>query len=210
MQANGVNDWDVTLRFYHEQGLLVPSFVDPNSGYRYYAWEQIETARLIAQLSKHWNNSSRKKGRPKPCQIPISRFRRRRWSRCSLLCGKPLMLHYDDEYREDDANFEPCMPVRQAKQVPEIDVRELPGGRCVSLIHKGPYEQLGRSYAKITKYIKDKDYKIMMPTREVYLKGPGIIFKGNPANYLTEIQMLVLATRADDGASSRLRTVPAR
>ena len=28
-------------------------------------------------------------------------------------------------------------------------------------------------------------------TREVYLKGPGMIFKGNPKNYLTEIQMLV-------------------
>lgn len=30
-----------------------------------------------------------------------------------------------------------------------------------------------------------------MPTREVYLKGPGMIFKGNPKNYLTEIQMLI-------------------
>jgi len=28
-----------------------------------------------------------------------------------------------------------------------------------------------------------------MPTREVYLKGPGMIFKGNPRNYLTEIQI---------------------
>jgi hypothetical protein len=30
-----------------------------------------------------------------------------------------------------------------------------------------------------------------MPTREVYLKGPGMIFKGNPKNYLTEIQIQV-------------------
>ncbi len=30
---------------------------------------------------------------------------------------------------------------------------------------------------------------ITLPTREVYLKGPGIIFKGNPKNYLTEIQL---------------------
>lgn len=27
------------------------------------------------------------------------------------------------------------------------------------------------------------------PTREVYVKGPGLIFKGNPKNYLTEIQL---------------------
>ena len=31
----------------------------------------------------------------------------------------------------------------------ERKVRELPGGRCASLLHKGPYSELGRSYAKI-------------------------------------------------------------
>ena len=29
-----------------------------------------------------------------------------------------------------------------------------------------------------------------MPSREVYVKGPGMIFKGNPKNYLTEIQIM--------------------
>ena len=28
-----------------------------------------------------------------------------------------------------------------------------------------------------------------LPTREVYVKGPGLIFKGNPKNYLMEIQL---------------------
>ena len=101
------------------------------------------------------------------------------------------MLHYDSEYREDDADFEACMPIRKGKAADGISVRELPGGRCVALVHKGPYEQLGRSYAKILGYIKDKGYEVAMPTREVYLKGPGMIFKGNPRNYLTEIQILV-------------------
>ncbi len=72
-----------------------------------------------------------------------------------------------------------------------ISIRELPGGRCVSLLHKGAYEELGRSYAKILTHIKEKGYEIVMPTREVYVKGPGMIFKGNPKNYLTEIQMLI-------------------
>ena len=35
------------------------------------------------------------------------------------------------------------------------------------------------------------DAVIDMPTREVYLKGPGMIFKGNPNKYLTEIQILI-------------------
>ena len=105
--------------------------------------------------------------------------------------GKPLMLHYDSEYKETDADFELCMPVRQAKDVEGISIRELPGGRCVSLLHKGPYEELGPAYEKIRAYIDDKGYPTVLPTREVYLKGPGMIFKGNPKKYLTEIQMFL-------------------
>jgi DNA-binding transcriptional MerR regulator len=107
------------------------------------------------------------------------------------IAGKCFLLHYDSEYKEDDADFEACMPIRKAKAVEGISVRELQGGRCVSLLHKGPYEELSTSYARIIAFIKEKGYDIVMPTREVYHKGPGMIFKGNPQKYLTEIQMVV-------------------
>ena len=107
------------------------------------------------------------------------------------ISGKCMLLHYDHEYKENDADFEACMPIRQAKEVDGIAVRQLPGGRCVALLHKGRYEELGRSYAKILSFIKEKGYAITLPTREVYVKGPGMIFKGNPKNYLTEIQILI-------------------
>jgi effector-binding domain-containing protein len=107
------------------------------------------------------------------------------------ICGKPFLLHYDTEYKEDDAEFEACMPIRKGGETEGISVRELPGGRCVSLLHKGPYEQLGRSYARVLEYIREKGYETVVPSREVYIKGPGMIFKGNPRNYLTEIQMMI-------------------
>jgi effector-binding domain-containing protein len=100
-------------------------------------------------------------------------------------------LHYDTEYKEGDADFEACMPVKQSRPVDGVSVRELPACRCVCLIHKGPYDTLGPSYAKVLKYVKDKGYSILSPTREVYLKGPGMIFRGNPKKYLTEIQIPV-------------------
>ena len=103
------------------------------------------------------------------------------------ISGKCFLLHYDAEYKETDADFEACMPIRKAKTVEGISVRELLGCRCVSLLHKGPYEELSRSYAKIMAYVKEKGYEVVLPTREVYLKGPGMVFKGNPKNYLTEI-----------------------
>ena len=61
----------------------------------------------------------------------------------------------------------------------------------MTLLHRGPYDQLGRSYEILLDYIKQRGYEIQVPSREVYLKGPGLIFKGNPNKYLTEIQMLV-------------------
>ncbi|GAB3880002.1 MerR family transcriptional regulator [Kibdelosporangium lantanae] len=39
-----------TLRRYHESGLLEPASVDPASGYRYYAGDQIPTAQVIHRL----------------------------------------------------------------------------------------------------------------------------------------------------------------
>lgn len=108
-----------------------------------------------------------------------------------FISGKPFNLYYDSEFKEDGADIETCMPVRKGKDVNGINIRELPGGHCVSLIHKGPYENLNRSYEKIINYIKEKGYKDVLPIREVYVKGPGMIFKGNPKNYLTEIQIMV-------------------
>lgn len=121
-----------------------------------------------------------------------------------LASGPPMLLHYDCEFKAEDADFEPCVPVRHAHPVEGINVRELPGGRCVSLIHQGPYDELGRSYQKLGEYLRDKGLAATIPSRELYLKGPGMIFKGNPRKYLTEIQMMV--TPAPVGQSTQPAT----
>jgi DNA-binding transcriptional MerR regulator/effector-binding domain-containing protein len=110
------------------------------------------------------------------------------------IAGKPLCLYYDCEYREEDANFEPCFPIRGQVNADGVVIHELPKGQCISLIHRGPYTELGRSYARILKYAKQRNYALQLPSREVYLKGPGMIFRGNPNKYLTEIQLIVEAT----------------
>jgi len=101
--------------------------------------------------------------------------------------GKPMTLYYDDEYKEDGADFEPCVPVRKGSDADGITVRELPGGRCLSLVHKGPYDTLRESYARLFAHAAKHGLTVRRPTREIYRKGPGMILKGNPKNYLTEI-----------------------
>jgi DNA-binding transcriptional MerR regulator/effector-binding domain-containing protein len=251
-----------TLRFYHEEGVLTPSYIDDETGYRYYAAGKVETARVIAALRRlefsvreiaeilkscddeadlldelqrrqeaieaklrqyrqiHRSLGQiitserearaamqrasleveektvdsmliagvRMKGRYSDCGKGFARIGRRFGRQ---ICGKPFLLHYDTEYKEDDADFEACRPVRKGASADGIAVRELPGGRCLSLLHRGPYEEIGRAYATILQHAKDKGFEIDMPTREVYIKGPGMIFRGNPKKYLTEIQMLI-------------------
>ena len=109
------------------------------------------------------------------------------------ICGKPLNLYYDGEYREEDADFEPCVPIRKEISPAGVTIHTLPGGRGLTLMHRGPYDQLGRSYAKILRCANEMKLKLALPSREVYVKGPGMIFKGNPKNYLTEIQLPLAA-----------------
>jgi DNA-binding transcriptional MerR regulator/effector-binding domain-containing protein len=251
------------LRFYHDEGVLIPSYVDPDSGYRYYNAHDAEKARIVARLrelefslndiremlaqcddeadlleylERHRHDFQERIRRYRDVvshldqMIAREREARRvmqnatfdveekrlepmliagvrmqgKYGDCGkgfaqigrslgrYICGKPFNLYYDCEYRPDDADLEACMPVRRPKaEVPGISIRELPGGKCVSLVHKGPYDQLGRSYARVLDYIRDKGYEALLPSREVYLKGPGMIFRGNPHKYLTEIQVLI-------------------
>ena len=70
--------------------------------------------------------------------------------------------------------------------------------RHTLLIHKAHTINSGFIlYARIIKHVKDHGHEIVMPTREVYLKGPGMIFKGNPRNYLTEIQIPISNASGD-------------
>ena len=140
------------------------------------------------ELEPIWVAGLRMKGRYSDCGKGFAMLGRRLGRH---IAGKPLCLYYDGEYREDDADFEPCLPVRRAIDLDGVSVRRLPGGRCVSLVHRGPYDELGRSYARALRYAKEHGYEVKLPTRELYLKGPGMIFRGNPKKYLTEIQLLV-------------------
>jgi hypothetical protein len=42
------------LRLYDELGILVPAYVDPGSGYRYYSPDQLERARFIRIPGLAW------------------------------------------------------------------------------------------------------------------------------------------------------------
>ena len=55
------------------------------------------------------------------------------------ICGKAMMLHFSEEYREADADFEACFPIRKNPgEFDGIKVCNLPGGHFLTLVHRGP------------------------------------------------------------------------
>ena len=116
--------------------------------------------------------------------------------------GKPLCLHYSD-YQPQTADFAACLPIRElsereSRKVHDagIGIQEVPDATAVCLAHHGPYEHLGTSYLRLLEYLHEKhgldETSLQWPTREIYLQGPGIFFRGNPRKYVTEIQLALL------------------
>lgn len=251
-----------TLRFYHEQGILHPTSVDPGSGYRFYGPTKVEVARVIltlrelgfsiseiaeilgeheedadivgflerrrAELQERMRSDRQTVKRLDAILIhqreatmsttasetgieqktiepmTIARIRMTgKYSDCGPkfgligrkfgrhISGPGMMLQHDGEYREHDATFDVAMPVKGGTSTDDILVEELPGGPAIALLHVGPYEELGRTYEKLLAYAKENELEYTLPTREVYHKGPGMIFRGNPKKYRTEVQLMI-------------------
>ncbi|RIK79234.1 MAG: MerR family transcriptional regulator [Planctomycetota bacterium] len=247
------------LRFYHDEGLLLPTCVDEQTGYRYYAESKVELALaivelrrlefsvqqiadllaridddadLLDELERHKQTIDAEARRFRRIGRDLDRFishqrevrtamqtatlefadkslppllvagirTRGRYRDCGPLFGQlcrkvgrhaagpPMMLCYDTEFREDDADFEVAVPIRKPLVLDGAAVHELPAATCLTLVHRGPYEDLGNSYAKALAEVHRRGVEIDRPTREIYLKGPGIFFRGNPKKYLTELQ----------------------
>ncbi len=107
------------------------------------------------------------------------------------IAGRCMSLYYDEGYRENDADIESGFPVSKTVCTDNINCRIMKGGKAVTLIHNGTYDTIGRSYERIFKYINERNYRTILPGRQIYLKSPGIILHGNPDKFLTEIQIMI-------------------
>lgn len=106
------------------------------------------------------------------------------------ISGPAMCLYFDSEFKDEGAEFEPMFPIGKHLDVDGVSVRTLPPCRAACLQHIGPFESIGRSYEKIFHYLHHFGFTARLPSREVFLKGPGMIFRGNPQKYVTEIQIV--------------------
>jgi len=110
------------------------------------------------------------------------------------VCSKPeycFNIYHDGEYREKDIDVEICEAVVEArKDTDGVVYKKIPAVPAAAVImHKGPYEDLGKSYAEIFSWIEENGYTIDDNPRESYIDG--IWNRDDPQEWRTEIQVPV-------------------
>ncbi|BCN31760.1 MerR family transcriptional regulator [Anaeromicropila herbilytica] len=100
--------------------------------------------------------------------------------------GAPFNCYYDNEYKEI-ADIELCVPTKVLVSGNNITAKQLPRIKALCTTHIGGYDTLNVAYKAIFDYIRENNISYMLPVREIYRKGPGMILKGNPDHYVTEI-----------------------
>lgn len=85
----------------------------------------------------------------------------------------PLAL-YHGAPDEEGFEVEVCVPTGSVlPESGEIKSHELPGGQFASIVHLGPYEQVGETYGALMAWMGEQGYAPAGPSREIYVVGMG-------------------------------------
>jgi effector-binding domain-containing protein len=240
------------LRFYDEQGLLTPAWVDPASGYRYYRRFQAARAEAIRvlraidmpvgeirevlagddpeligkRLSAHRERLRARLaeqermlrflerlidggGNLMPYEVTVKEVPPVTVAsltlRASLVTigeavrqgfgtiigaigtagaspdGAPFLVYHDVLDEGAEGAVELCIPVTAGM----AGSREMPGATVASIVHRGPYAEIGPAYHVLTGWIEENGRKPSGPPREIYLNDPQTV---TPDELLTEVQ----------------------
>ncbi|MBI9097977.1 MAG: MerR family transcriptional regulator [Spirochaetaceae bacterium] len=105
--------------------------------------------------------------------------------------GKPFTFYSDMEYKEDNVHMEAVIQLNENMVRSRLKTKSFRKSRAVKIIHHGAYGTQGASYVKLYNYCRDHDFPVKAPVIEHYIKGPGMIFRGNPDQYQTECILLI-------------------
>lgn len=246
-----------TLRYYHDNEILEPSYIDQITGYRFYDDKSYERAKLIKllrdfdfsikeiqEIVNNYEDESdiraylleknemiqKKIEHYKKLQSRIEDYQSYKEVKTMLkqvkeitiekslvasltyvgkyedvgihlgklfkavgmnVKGKPFSIYHDEDYKEENATVEVCIPLKKEVTYKDIETKELKGGKALSIIHVGPYENLSDTYKVLMDYLNENNIESKSPIREHYIKGPGMLLKGNPNKYQTEIRVLI-------------------
>lgn len=100
--------------------------------------------------------------------------------------GAVINCYYNEECMEQ-ADMELCLPTKKKVTTNTVNCKYLPAIKAVCTTHYGSHEMLHFAYKALFHYVNEHGIAIITPFREIYVKSPGMVFKGNPQNYVTKI-----------------------
>ena len=101
--------------------------------------------------------------------------------------GAPFFCYYTMDQQTKIGEMELCVPTAQTPNGNGITVKNMPRIKAICVTHVGPYETMDHVYQGIDRYAQENNLTLQPPFREIYIKGPGMLLKGNPNKYITEI-----------------------
>ena len=100
--------------------------------------------------------------------------------------GIPFTRYHQAPDAETAGDIAMCVPVAALFDgAPDgVEVIELDPETTASIVHRGSYDDMGKSYAEVATWIHERGHRIAGPTREVYLNSPAEVAE---TDLLTEI-----------------------
>ncbi|MCW6109118.1 GyrI-like domain-containing protein [Clostridium sporogenes] len=101
--------------------------------------------------------------------------------------GTPFFNYITMNPETKFGEIELCVPTAMTPSGNGVEVKETPRVRALCVTHKGSYETMFQAYQEIAAYAQRNGIRLQTEFREVFIKGPGMLLKGNPEKYITEI-----------------------
>lgn len=93
------------------------------------------------------------------------------------------------------SNHIESLPPEAAASEPPVRLETWQYGLVAEILHIGPYDREPASVAKLMEFIRKKGCRVSGLHEEEYLKGPGMIFKGDPEEYQTILRYPITCPR---------------
>ncbi len=82
--------------------------------------------------------------------------------------GSPIVIHHWGVSDDSGHDMDVCFPINKEVRGEGIQTTTLPEAEAMTIIHRGPYTEIGPSYSKVARHTYERGHPIAESTREVF------------------------------------------